>query len=61
MSKHENSRNHTCESCEMVYKSNESLKRHITNVHENKRNHKCELCEATFHCKTILRKHFAYD
>lgn len=55
--KHEKLRKFKCTKCEMRFKKQNNLNRHLQSVHSDARPFPCNLCNKTFKLKHVLHKH----
>ena len=48
---------HTCDICQVEFKTPRHLKRHIDSVHQKLKEYKCKVCERAFTRKSDLKRH----
>ena len=48
-----------CEICSSIFKTKETLKRHLQTVHEGKKPYKCDICDSSFSEKAKLKAHIS--
>ena len=46
-----------CEHCELKFKRDSDLKRHVTSLHSSSRSFQCPSCEKAFSRKDTLKRH----